>query len=166
MAMKTTRDMFEHELADIYDAEHQFLEGQQLMQQNASDSKLQTLIKTHIKESETQIKNLEQVFKLIGLEPKRQTCSGAQGIVSEGRKVMQETSAQQLRDAAITGAAQKVEHYEMVSYNDLIEGAQLMGEPKVVQLLEKNRRQEVSAAEKMEKEGSRLLKVAQKAEAR
>ncbi len=162
--MKTTRDMFEHELADIYDAEHQFLEGQRLMRQNAGDPKLQTLIQTHMKESETQIKNLEQVFKLIGLEPKRQTCSGAQGIVNEGQKVMQETSAVELRDAAITGAAAKVEHYEMVSYNDLIEGAQLMGQPKVVQLLEKNRQEEIQAAEKMEKEGSRLLKAAQKAE--
>src|SRR5437762_2265889 len=123
MPISTAQEKFVHELADLYDAEHQFLEGQRQMQQKASDEKLRTMIRQHIGQTEEQIKNLEQVFGVLGEEPKRQPCSGAKGLVEEAAKVMDEAEKDELRDALIGGAAAKVEHYEMVSYADLITGA-------------------------------------------
>lgn len=164
MAMTTTREMFEHELADIYDAEHQFLGGQQKMRQNASDPRLQQMIQTHILETEGQIRTLEQVFLALGLEPKRQTCSGAKGLVEEGSKVMQEASLPELRDAAISVAAAKCEHYEIVAYKDLIGGAELLGKRKVVTLLEQIRGQELATARRLERSAPRLLQRAKQAE--
>ena len=138
MPISTAQEKFVHELADLYDAEHQF----------------------HIGQTEEQIKNLEQVFGVLGEEPKRQPCSGAKGLVEEAAKVMDEAEKDELRDALIGGAAAKVEHYEMVSYADLITGAELMGQRKAVKLLKANRDQEVATARRMERAGPRLLKLA------
>ena len=158
MSISTSKEKFVHELADLYDAEHQFLEGQKTMRQNAGDEKLRTMIMEHIAQSQQHIKNLEQVFGILGEEPKRQHCSGAKGLVEETTKVMAEASRPELRDALIGGAAAKAEHYEMVSYADLITGAELMGQRKAVTLLKANRDQEVATARRMERSGPRLLK--------
>ena len=160
MPISSAQEKFVHELADLYDAEHQFLEGQRKMQQKASDEKLRALIMQHIGQTEQQIKKLEQVFGVLGEQPKRQPCSGAKGLVEEAAKVMEEAKKPELCDALIGGAAAKVEHYEMVSYADLITSAELMGQRKAVSLLKANRDQEVSTARRMERAGPRLLKLA------
>jgi ferritin-like metal-binding protein YciE len=164
MPMKTTQGKFVHELADLYDAEHQFLQGQHHMHAQARDPKLKSMIHEHIGESEQQIKNLEQVFSALGEKPKRQPCDGAKGILSEGRKAMEEAAEPALRDTMITGSGAKVEHYEMVSYGDLIRGAELMGKSQIVKLLEINREQEVRTARRMERASASLLRKAMQAE--
>ena len=158
MPMKTTREMFVHELADLYDAEHQFLAAQHMMHSKASDVKLKTMIKEHIVESEQQVKNLEKVFGMLGEPPMRQHCDGAEGIVSEGKKAIAEAGSPEMRDRIIAGGATKAEHYEMVSYADLIEAATLLKLRRAVPLLEKNREQEVRTARRLERASPRLLK--------
>ena len=161
MPVNNTSEKFVHELADLYDAEHQFLEAQREMVAKATDPRLATMIEEHIVESEQQIKNLEKVFSAVGERPKRQHCDGAEGLVSEARKTIAEAVTDALRDSFITGAAVKAEHYEMVSYADLIEGAELMGDARVLRYLEENRDQEVRTARRLERAGPRLLRVAQ-----
>ncbi|HEX3509386.1 MAG TPA: DUF892 family protein [Candidatus Dormibacteraeota bacterium] len=158
MPMKSTREMFVHELADCYDAEHQFLAAQHMMHSKASDMKLKTMIKEHIVESEQQVKNLERVFEMVGEAPKRQHCDGAEGIISEGTKAIAEAGSPEMRDSIIAGGATKAEHYEMVSYADLIEAATLLKLRRAVPLLEKNREQEVRTARRLERASPRLLK--------
>jgi ferritin-like metal-binding protein YciE len=158
MPMKSTREMFVHELADLYDAEHQFLEAQRMMHSKATDIKLKTMIEEHIAESEEQVTNLEKVFGIVGEPPKRQHCDGAEGIVSEGEKAIAEAGSPEMRDSIIAGGATKAEHYEMVSYADLIEAATLLKLRQAVPLLEKNREQEVRTARRLERASPRLLK--------
>ncbi len=165
MPISTSQEKFVHELADLYDAEHQFLAGQRQMQQQARDAKLRTMIMEHISQTQDQIKNLEQIFGILGEQPKRQPCSGAKGLIEEATKVMHEATGDELRDSLIGGAAAKAEHYEMVSYADLITGAEMMGQKKVVSLLKTNRDQEVRTARRMERAGPRLLKRVLTAEA-
>ena len=153
MEIKTAVDKFMHDLGDIYDAEQQFLRGQQEMVTQATDPQLQKMIKTHIGETEQQIKNLEKVFELIGKQPEQQECPGARGLVSEAKMVLSETETGPVKDAVIGGSATKVEHYEMVSYTDLVESAELMGKPQVARLLEKNLKQEEKTAQKLERGG-------------
>ena len=158
MPIATTQEKFVHELADLFDAEHQFLAGQRQMEQQASDERLRTMILEHIVQTQEHIKNLEEVFGILGEEPKRQPCSGAKGLVEEATKVMKEAGGPELRDSLIGGAAAKAEHYEMVSYADLITGAEMMGHRKVTTLLRKNREQEVRTARRMERVAPRLLR--------
>src|SRR5690349_468683 len=99
------------------------------MLQNATDKRLKEMITVHIDQTKGQIQNLEQVFQTLGEQPKREMCDGAKGIVTEGQKLLRETSgAPQIRDCAIAAAASKVEHYEISSYRGLITAADLMGQ--------------------------------------
>ena len=94
------------------------------------------MITTHIGQTQQHIRNLEQVFSLLG-QTRRETCAGAKGIVTEGQKIMKETSqVPAIRDCAIAGAADKVEHYEIATYRGLIQGAQLMNQPEILRLLQ------------------------------
>jgi ferritin-like metal-binding protein YciE len=160
MPITNSREKFVHELADTYDAEHQFLQAMQEMHTKASDEKLRSMLETHMAETQGQIENLEEVFNSIGEEPKRQHCSGAEGIIEEGSKAMEEAGSEELRDAFIVGGATKAEHYEMVSYADLIEGAEMLKFKKAVKLLTENREQEVATARKLERTSPRLAKLA------
>lgn len=160
MTISNPREKFVHELADMYDAEHQFIEAMQTMQGNALDEKLKALLETHIEETRGHITNLERVFETIGQQPKRQPCSGAKGIIEEGSKAMEEAGSDEIRDAFIVGGATKAEHYEMVGYADLIDGAEMLKLRQAVKLLTENREQEVATARKLERAAPRIAKAA------
>jgi ferritin-like metal-binding protein YciE len=160
MPITNPREKFVHELADVYDAEHQFLEAMQKMHDNASDEKLRAMIEEHMAQTQEHITRVEEVFGSIGEQPMRQPCSGAKGIIEEGSKAMQEAATDEIRDQFIVGGATKAEHYEMVSYADLIEGAELLKLSKAARLLTENRDQEVAAARKLERISPRLAKAA------
>lgn len=165
MSLKTLAEKFAHELGDIYDAEHRFLDAQQTMLAAASDSQLKQMIAGHIGQTEQQIKNLEQVYKLIGQKPKREKCDAATGIVAEGEKGLKEAAdTPTIRDCLIAGSASKVEHYEISSYRGLIQGAQLMEQQGVVDLLKENLKQEEQTAKQVEDSVPTLLKKAMRAE--
>jgi ferritin-like metal-binding protein YciE len=160
MPISNSHEKFVHELADIYDAEHQFLEAMQKMHDNAADEKLRSLLEEHMAETRQQIENLDQVFASIDEQPKRQPCSGAKGIIEEGSKAMEEAATDEIRDQFIVGGATKAEHYEMVSYADLIEAAEMLKMRKAVKLLTGNRQQEVRTARRLERTSPRLAKAA------
>jgi ferritin-like metal-binding protein YciE len=165
MAISTVQEKFMHELGDIYDAEHQFLQGQELMLQNANDGTLKQMISQHIGQTRQQINNLEQVFNLMGAKPQRVMCDGAKGIVSEGQKTMREASGSpEIMDLAILGGASKVEHYEIASYRGLITGAQTMGQRDVVNLLQQNLQQEEQTARMIEQTEPQMLQRAMSAQ--
>ncbi len=165
MAITTTREKYLHELGDIYDAENRFLKGQQEMLQAATDPTLKAGIERHIGESEQQVKNLEQVFQLLGEKAKAEPCDAAKGIVTEGQKNLKEASTDQIRDCLIGTSLTKVEHYEIVSYTGLIIGAQALGNTEVEALLRQNLRQEEQTAQQLEQNAPKLLKQAMQAEA-
>lgn len=160
MPITNSQEKFVHELADMYDAEHQFLEAMGKMRDKASDPKLQSMLEAHMHQTEGQIQNLEEVFAEVDEEPMRQECVGAKGLVEEANKMMRETSSPELRDAVIAGAATKAEHYEMVAYKDLIDGAEMMKKRKAVKLLTANRDQETATARKLERIAPRLGRAA------
>ena len=160
MPITNPREKFVHELADMYDAEHQFLEAQQNMLENATDEKLKMLLETHIEETTQQISNLEKVFEAAGEQTERQTCSGAKGLIEEATKTIEEAQTDEIRDAFIVGAATKAEHYEMVGYAELIDGAEMLKLKPAVRLLTENREQEVRTARKLERAAPRIAKAA------
>ena len=164
MPITSTRELFLHELAKIYDAEHRFLEGQAVMVDRATDGELQNSIENHILQTRQHIGNLEQVFRELGEESRRETNEVAQGLVSEAQAGMQETESDALRDCAIDAAIIKVEHFEIASYRGLVPGARLMGQSKVVDLLNANLGQEEETAQIAEQSAEKLLQNAMEAE--
>jgi ferritin-like metal-binding protein YciE len=164
MSVTNTQELFLHELSDVYDAEHRFLEGQQEMLQEATAPDLRSAIENHIEQTRQQIQNLERVFTQLGQKPRRETCEAAQGLVSEAREGIQETPTSTLRDCAIVSAIIKVEHYEMGSYRGMVTGAQLMGQTEIERLLSENMHQEEETARIAESSAEELLGKAMQAE--
>lgn len=164
MAIKTLQEKMLHELADIYDAEHQFLEAQQQMISHANADTVKLLLQEHIQQTEQQIKNLEQVFQALGEQPKREKCAAASGLVTEGNKLLKEVSGNPaLVDLAIAGSQSKVEHYEVASYRGLVMGAQEMGKHEILSLLQQNLQQEEQTAQRVEQSTPQLIQQAMSA---
>jgi ferritin-like metal-binding protein YciE len=156
--MTTLEEKFVHDLGDIYDAEHRFLEAQQEMMQQAKSSELKTMIREHIAQTETQIRNLDEVYQTIGSKAKRVKCDAAAGLVIEGQKGMKEAADEPaVLDCVIAGAAAKVEHYEIASYRGLITMCEEMGQSSVISLLKQNLQQEEQTAERVEASMPKLI---------
>jgi len=165
MPIANVQELLAHELAEIYDAEHRFLDGQVKMVHRATDHDLQRAIENHIAQTRQHIGNLEQFFRELGQEPRRETNEAARGLVSEAEQGIEEAQSDVLRDCLIDAAVIKVEHFEMGSYRALITGVRLMmGQSVAVDLLEANLGQEAAAARIAEQSAEELLRKATRAE--
>ena len=164
MSITKTQDLFAYEVGHIYDAEHRFLESQQEMVQEATDQDLEKALQEHIEQTRLHIRNLEQIFGLLGQQPRRQTSHVAQWLVNEAQQSIQQAQSDAIRDCAINAAVIKVEHFEMGSYRGVVTGAQLMGQTEMADLLDQNMRQEEETARIAERSMGELLRKAQQAE--
>jgi ferritin-like metal-binding protein YciE len=153
-----SQDKFIYEVSVMYDAENRFLEAQQMMWQCCQNNQLKSLIETHIRETEQQISNLEQVFSVLGQQPKRVNCEAAAGVISDGQKFMLlAADSQKILEQGIAGGQLTVEHLEIACYRCLIRCAEQMGQNQVVQLLQQNLQQEEQTAQKLEQLIPQLL---------
>lgn len=130
------QELFVEELKDLYNAEQQLTKALPKMAKAASDRELKAGFTKHLKETQGHVRRLERVFKLIGEKPKGKTCEAMKGLIKEGQEMMQEDLPDTVMDAALIGAAQKVEHYEIASYGTLRTYAELMERPDVAELLQ------------------------------
>ena len=165
MPITNVQELLVHELAEIYDAEHRFLDGQVKMVHRATDHELQRAIENHITQTRQHIGNLEQLFRELGQEPRRETNEVARGLMSEAEQGIEEAQSDILRDCLIDAAVIKVEHFEIGSYRALSAGVRLMmGQSVAMDLLEANLGQEEEAARIAEQSAEELLQKAMRAE--
>ena len=160
MPINNAQQLFVHELSEIYDAEHRFIEGQQEMIEHATDQSLKSAIQEHLAQTRQHAVNVERIFTEMGQEAHRETNEVAQGLVSEAQEGIQEAQSDALRDSAIVSAVIKVEHFEMGSYRTLVTGARLMGQTEVERLLRENMQQEEETARIAENSAEELLQKA------
>lgn len=120
------RELFEHGLKDMYDAEHRFEEGLREMMRVATDETLRNSLERHRDVTRRQIERLERVFRDMGSRPQRERCKGAEGLVEEFRSFMKDRPDRDTVNAFIPMAALKVEHYEIASYKSLVETGRLV----------------------------------------
>jgi ferritin-like metal-binding protein YciE len=128
--------LFEDELKDIYWAEKALAKALPKMAKNATSEDLIEAIETHLQETEEHVSRCEQVFKLLGKEPRGKKCEAMEGLLKEAQTIMEDADEGVMRDAAIISAAQKVEHYEIASYGTLRTFAQTIGLVEAVSILE------------------------------
>jgi len=135
MKLNNLRDLFLHDLKDIYDAEIQITKALPMMAEAASSTQVRKAFEEHLKQTQEQVQRLEQVFQLLGEKAERQACKGMRGLIEEGEKMIAEDASPEVRDAALIAAAQKVEHYEISAYGTARAYARLLGESEVDALL-------------------------------
>ena len=149
MAMQTIEELFEHELKDIYSAEHSLLDALEQMASESSDREIKKAYTTHRKETQGQIKRLERIFKSLGQKPEAETCPGIEGLIKEKKVFMREKPSEELLEFYNIGAAQKTERYEITAYESLIDMADKLGMSNAVELLEATLQEEEGALNKL-----------------
>jgi ferritin-like metal-binding protein YciE len=142
MAMRTIEELFEHELKDIYSAEHSLLDALEQMAGESTDREIKKGYTQHRKETQGQIKRLDKVFKMLGQKPKAETCPGLEGLIKEKKAFARERPSPELLEFYNIGAAQKVERYEITAYETLIDMADKLDMVDAVELLEQNLQEE------------------------
>ena len=136
MAVKTLQDLFIHALSDVASAEKQITKGLPKMARAATDPKLVEAFKAHLEETRGQIERIDAVVESIGLRLKRIKCAAMEGLIEEASEEIEEIKKGPVLDAALIGAAQKVEHYEIASYGTLIALAKQLGFTEAAKLLQ------------------------------
>jgi ferritin-like metal-binding protein YciE len=122
------KELYIDELKDLYSAETQLLKALPKMAKAASSDELRQGFEEHLEQTRGHMERLEKVFKSLGESPKGKTCKGMQGLIQEGAEVMDEDFEGSLMDAALIGAAQQVEHYEIAAYGTVCAFAKELGE--------------------------------------
>ena len=149
MSLDSLEKLFLEELKDIYNAEKQLTRALPRMAKAAESPELQQAFTNHLKETEGQIQRLERVFQALGQAVRGKKCKAMEGLIEEGKELMEEESEPLVLDAALIGAAQKVEHYEIAAYGCLSTYAELLGHSDAAQLLRQNLQEEEAADKKL-----------------
>ena len=127
MAEKDLKALFLHQLKDTYFAENAILKALPQMAEAAESEELRGAFAVHLKETEGQVRRLEQIFEMVGEKPEGIPCKAIQGIIEEGQEILQEFEDGEALDAGLIAAAQAVEHYEIARYGTLLAWAKQLG---------------------------------------
>ena len=146
---KGLNDLFLDTLKDIYFAEKQILKALPKMAKAATSDKLRAAFEKHHGETEGQVERLEQIFEMIDKPARSKTCDAIQGILDEGKEIMEEYKGSEALDAGMLAAAQAVEHYEMTRYGTLISWAKELGRNDCVALLQQTLDEEKATDKKL-----------------
>ena len=142
MALESLQDLFLNELKDVLNAEKQIVTALPKLAKAASAPELQQAFTKHLRESEGHVRRLEQIFQSLGQTARGKKCKGMEGLIEEGKEILEEEGAPEVIDAALISAAQRVEHYEMAAYGCLRTYAQLLGYDDADRLLEQTLHEE------------------------
>ncbi|EDJ4404631.1 hypothetical protein GE643_09550 [Salmonella enterica] len=136
MNIKTVEDLFIHLLSDTYSAEKQLTKALSKLARATSNEKLSKAFQSHLEETQGQIERIDQIVESeSGIKLKRMKCVAMEGLIEEANEVIESTEKNEVRDAALIAAAQKVEHYEIASYGTLATLAGQLGYSKALKLL-------------------------------
>ena len=149
MAEKDLKALFVHQLKDTYFAENAILKALPQMAEAAQSEELKGALAVHLKETQGQVKRLEQVFQLVGERPEGVACKAIQGIIEEGQEVLREFQGGEALDAGLIAAAQAVEHYEITRYGTLIAWANMLGRSDCASVLQQNLDEEKATDSKL-----------------
>jgi len=149
MQLENLQDLLKEDLKDVLHAENQILKALPKMIKAASNEQLQEAMEHHLEETKGHVDRVEQVMEMLGMSVKAKPCKAMQGIIEEGKEVMGEDAEDDVMDAALIGAAQKVEHYEIATYGTLCTYAELLGLKDAKRLLGQNLEEEKKADQKL-----------------
>lgn len=146
---ETLEDIFEATLKDIYWAEKHLTKALGKLTKAAYNEELKDAFETHQQETEAQIEKLEKCFELLGKKAVAKKCEAMEGLIKEGEEQIEEYEEGHARDAALIGAAQKVEHYEISAYGTLRTMANVLGMAQCAEILEEIKDEEAETDVKL-----------------
>jgi ferritin-like metal-binding protein YciE len=149
MKIDSLEKLFVHELKDLHSAETQILKALPKMAEKASHPELRQAFELHQRQTEEQVKRLEQIFDSLDHKPTGHKCKGMEGLIEEGEDVMEDAEDDDTRDAGMIAAAQRVEHYEIAAYGTARTYAKMLGRDDAVRLLQQTLDEEGATDKKL-----------------
>src|SRR6476661_93921 len=135
MELETLKDLYIHELKDLFSAEQQLVRALPKMAKAASNKELAAGFQEHLKQTKGHAQRLEQILSSHQQTTRGPKCKGMEGIVAEGAEMIEEEADSEVKDAGLIAAAQRVEHYEMAGYGTARTYAELLGDKEGAKLL-------------------------------
>jgi ferritin-like metal-binding protein YciE len=142
MEIDSLRKLYVEDLKDIYSAEKQILQALPRMAKKTKNPELRKGFEMHVEQTRIQIERLDRIFEMLGKSSRGKKCKGMEGLIEEGKEMMQEDMEPEVLDAALIAAAQKVEHYEIAAYGTVRTYANLLGEKEHVRILQETLNEE------------------------
>src|SRR6202011_1324684 len=148
MEHKALKELFVDELKDLYSAENQLIKTLPKMAKAATSDDLRAGFEEHWEQTKEHARRLEEICTELGEKPTGKKCAGMEGLIEEGKEMMDEFEDDVL-DAAMISAAQRVEHYEIAAYGTVRTYAELLGHDRAVELLEQTLEEEKETDQKL-----------------
>jgi ferritin-like metal-binding protein YciE len=149
MQMESLQDLFVDQLKDLYNAENQLIKALPKMAKAASNPELQQAFTTHLEETRKHAERIEQVLDKMGEKPKGKKCKAMEGLIEEGKEMMEEDADPEVMDAGLIAAAQRVEHYEIAGYGCVRTYAKLLGNEQAAKILQQTLDEEGNTDKKL-----------------
>ncbi len=159
MELESLRDLYVHELKDLYSAEKQMIRNMPKMVKAATNRQLASAFQQHLEQTKRQAERLEQVLQDNGESTRGPKCQGMEGVLREGDEMVSEDAEDEVRDAGLIAAAQRAEHYEIAGYGCARTYAELLGDKKGARILDGILREEAAADEKLTKLARSVINV-------
>jgi ferritin-like metal-binding protein YciE len=160
MELQTLKDLYLHELKDLFSAEQQLVKALPKMAKAASNKELAAGFKEHLEQTRGHAKRLEQILSSHKATTRGPKCKGMEGIVAEGAEMIEEEADDEVKDAGLISAAQRVEHYEMAGYGTACAYAELLGDQEGAELLQTTLEEERQTDQKLSKLAKSAINVA------
>jgi ferritin-like metal-binding protein YciE len=149
MELESLQDLYIHELKDLFSAETQLIKALPKMAEAATNPKLAKGFEMHLAETQEHAKRLKQILGSHDETAEGSKCKGMAGLIAEGADMIEEDAEEDVRDAALISAAQRVEHYEIAGYGTVRTYAELLGDTKGAELLQETLDEEIATDEKL-----------------
>ena len=151
MKITTLEELLADELKDIYSAENQLIKALPKLAKAAESSDLRKAFEKHLEQTRMHAQRVEEICSDLSVKPGGKKCLGMAGLIEEGQEVLQGDSDPEPLQAALIGAAQRVEHYEIAAYGTARAHARQLGYVKAVDLLTRTLEEEKQADELLTK---------------
>jgi len=149
MEMSNLQDLLVENLKDLYSAETQLLKALPRVAKKVENDQLRQALEMHVKETEGQVKRLEQVLGKMGEKTSGKVCHGMKGLLEEAKEMMSEDADADVIDAGLIVDCQKVEHYEIAGYGSAVTFAKLLGDEESARILAQTLEEEKATDQKL-----------------
>jgi ferritin-like metal-binding protein YciE len=149
MKLNTLKDLYIHELKDLYSAENQIIKALPKMVKAATNDQLASGFQEHLEQTKGHAERLEKILSSLDESTRGPKCKGMEGVIAEGSEMIGEEADEEVRDAGLIAAAQRVEHYEIAGYGTARTYASLLGDKDGEKLLQMTLDEEADTDKKL-----------------
>lgn len=157
--MDSLRDLYVEQLKDLYSAETQIVKALPKMADAATHPELKNGFEKHLEQTRGHVRRLEQIFDDLGESPKGVHCKGMEGLLKEGDEMLKARATDDVKDAGLIAAAQRVEHYEIAGYGTVRTFADRLGQPEHARLLQDTLDEEGATDHKLTAMAERVINI-------